>query len=195
MFQTEIDNTPVSKRILDLLENHETDEQFRKRIEQRKFLQECKEKGFQRLKELGADHGGVTFKPKRDYSNARHEIILPGRTEPINDDDRKQILADICKRLANNESLLDVAPEIGISVSTIKKWAKRLGVKLPSGKRKSIVEDNALECMRLVNEEGFTMVKAASKFGISAHGVRCALRRFGYEYNAKQKKYFKVDEA
>lgn len=193
MFRTEIDNTPVSKRILDLLSNHESDEQFRERIEQRKFLQECKEKGFQRLKELGADHGGVTFKKKKDTTNCRNSIVLPGKTEAINDDDRRQILADICKRLENSESLLKVAPEIGIAVSTIKKWAKRFGVKLPSGMRKSIVEENAFECMRLVNEEGLSMMKAAAKYGISAHGARCALRRFGYEYNAAAKKYFKVD--
>ena len=147
------------------IESKISDAEFERKLEQKRFLHQCKRDKFKGLYAAG--------------------LLQKARPYMSDDETRKRIVEEARERIEAGEMLDDIAKEVGWSRQSISDWARALGNPLP--RSVNIKPFQIDEIIHQVNELGHGYTKTLKEIGVSAGGVRYALAKRGLYYNGKTK--------
>lgn len=100
---------------------------------------------------------------------------------------RITILKDISKRMKAGERIGDLSKEHRVAVCTVRGWSRTFGIDIPRTNRSTPTDEEFGTFIRLVNEGGLSLSKAAREIGRQQATMSVIARKRGYAYDAATK--------
>jgi len=161
-------------RVLDALEGQQTDTEFREMIEKNRFLAICKQKGFKHLDKLGVTKQKDEV-PTRQKGQTKREFVENAAIKAV-------------KIYESGLSILETGKAVGISPITLAATWKRM--KITPKMRGQVGEElNVDRILDLCNKQGYSARDAAEAMGRSSTTVRLFMRKNGYAYCTRSRRY------
>lgn len=168
-------NDTASKRVMDLIEGHQSDEEFAAMIARNRLLHICKTKGFPHLHRLG----WIKDQPNNDH-------LIKEKKEQ-----HRNLGFQIAKKLENDQSILQICSDLSITEYKLRRLlgiAKKEHLLPDRRKQKAIFEiEDALELAR----QGLSTKQIGDHFNCTRQAISEKLRKAGYKYDKKRKDYVK----
>jgi len=160
------------KRILDLLDAHQSNAEFKAMIERNRLLHICKQKGFPRLKKMGL------IKDSPRPVSVRRQICrqkMLDLANTVNQMHHEGIeMSDICKELKTTEY-------------TIRRALRFAKIKILKNRKQMFDIEEAL----YLANQGYSTSQLGERFNCTRQAISEKLRKNGYTYNKQLKGYTK----
>lgn len=109
-------------------------------------------------------------------------------TMKMTNERRITILKDISKRMKAGERIGDLSNEHRVSVRTVRVWGRKFGIDIPMPNRPTPTDEEFKTFLKLVNEDGLSLNKAAKQVGRPRSVIA---RKRGYKYEPETRKLVK----